>query len=338
MEDITVATMTGLGLEPEYTLLPESFYRSVFERAVELAVDTQRGRYEPVDAQVFACLHALDYDTARLAGKVAGEAGVAGIATGLFGVMKDRNYVDYRVADGELLPLPRAVPRPYPRVVEIAAGLHLGYAEAQGRRPPFHALGVGSPILLPLLALFGDAETYTSTDSTAPIVDGWIAPTISLYVDEPAPFKYKAHRIAEYWLAEGDGWRCECPYCRGFNRSHPPSVDEARRWWKSEGQPRLDSGSMQRTSPLSPLLPMLSNPPDPNVRRQAGMARVGHNHWVLKRIEQGLRDHSGTSRELRGWVERQVAAYVAASASPSWRGALEAAWKIGAAAHDTLNS
>jgi hypothetical protein len=93
-------------------------------------------------------------------------------------------------------------------VAEIVAGLHEGFVDASGRRPRFHALGLGTPILVVLLAALGDGVTYTATDSTAPIVDGWSAPTISLYVDDPAPLKYKAHRIAQHWLAEDKPWRC----------------------------------------------------------------------------------------------------------------------------------
>ncbi len=327
MEDLTVATMTGLSMEPEYTMLPQSFYQALSERAVRFALDQQQCRYGICSGTVFAGLHAIDYDTAQLAGRLAGEAGVKGIASGLVGALRDKNYVDYRIADGALVPLPRPVPRPYLRVMEIVAGYYVGYGRATGKRLRFHGLGVGTPILLPLLSVFGDADTLLATDSTAPIVDGWTSPTISLYVDRPAPLKYKAHRIAEYWLRDGYGWDCPCPYCQDFMERHPHDVDGARRWWKSRGSPRLTRADMHRSSELSHLLPILGAPADPNLRRDAAMTRVAHNHWVLKRLESASRRAAREGR-LREWVAETVDRYDRAPISASWRAAVQESWKL----------
>lgn len=328
MEDFTVATLTGLGAEPEYLGLEPDFYAALAKRAVDFAFATQAGGYGPCDSQVFAGLHASDYDTARLVGRAAGAAGVLGIATGLVGALQDKSFVDFRVEDGAVIELGRAVPRPYLRVAEIAAGLHEGFVEVCGRRPRFHALGAGTPILLPLLAALGDGATYTATDSTSPIVDGWSGPTISLYVDEPAPLKYKAYRLAEAWLSEGRAWDCPCPYCRAFNRAYPPRIEEALRWWRSEGEPRLTAASVGRASPLSTCLPLLANADDPGLRLTAAMARVGHNHWVIQRIELSARRHSQTPEMLLAWVDGVVANYLASAADPAWKAAIGAAWPL----------
>lgn len=334
MEDFTLATMTGLSIEPEYARIPARTYAALARRASRYASDTIRGRYGDVgNARVFAGMHAIDFDTAIAAGWAAGAAGAQGIATGLVGALRDNNHADYRVVDGRLVELERAVPRPYVRVMEIAAGLHLGHARATGKRPDFHALGIGTPILIPLLALLGDRSTYTAADSTAPIVDGWSSPTISLYVDDPAPLKYKAYKIAQYWLAKDYGWQCACPYCRAFNVVHPPDVAAARRWWRRAGEPTLSARSLGRQSELSQYLPLLSHHPDDGIRGLAAMARVGHNHWILQRLERLAQRHATSTAAMRSWVRQVVTAYRGApGADDAWKAATQVAWEIGDAA------
>lgn len=328
MEDLTIATMTSLGLAPNHAGLGDAFYRASAKRAVDFAIATASGKYGDCRATPFAVLHAPDYDSARIAGVVAGKAGTIGIATGLAGALQDAGYVDHVIENGRTIPFGRAVPAPYVRVAQIVSGLHEGFVEASGRRPAFHALGAGSPILLPLLAALGDGRTYTATDSTAPIIDGWSGPTISLYVDDPAPLKYKGHRIVEEWLRNGREWGCSCPYCRAFDRAYPPRLDDAIRWWNAQGKPRLTAESVRSSSPLSTWLPLFGNAEDPGLRLTGAMARVGHNHWVLQRLETAARNHSESQEQLFAWVDEIVAAYLASAADPPWKLAVEEAWRI----------
>jgi hypothetical protein len=211
MEDLTMAVLSGLGVTREHLDQPLSWFERLSRRAVEFATETMEGRFGPVSGEVFAGLHGIDFDTAVQAGELAAEAEIAGVACGLGGALSDRSYTGFWVQGGEPIELGRRVPRPYVRVMEVAAGLHLGYARASGRRPRFHALGVGTPILIPLLALLGDRDTYTATDSTAPIMDAYSSMTISLYVDEPAPMKLKTNRVAQNHLECGPWSDCESP-------------------------------------------------------------------------------------------------------------------------------
>jgi hypothetical protein len=328
MEDFTITALAGLGLQPEYTGLPLGWYRRLSERAVGFARATGAGAYGPCgDALPFAGLHGIDFDTARQAGRAAGEADAAGIATGLAGALADRSFTDFRVQDGALEPLPEAVPRPYLRALDVAAGLHHGYAEATGRRPRFHALGAGSPILVPLLALLGDAGTYTALDSTAPILDAYSSQTVALYVREPAPLKLKAHRLAQSWLAGGPAWDCPCPYCRGHDRRHPPRVAAGRAWWAAEGKRPLTPSDLRAPSPLAEFLPLLGAPAGPAARVAAGMARIGHNHWVLRRLEAEAQRHAADG-SLRPWAEEVVGQYLTGPGDADWKAATRAAWNV----------
>lgn len=327
-EDFTVGALTAYGIRPDMLAVPSTFYRRLARTAIELAVETQAGKHGPCTAQVFATVHALDYDTGRIAGREAGRAGVSGIAASMVGSLQDKTFITSRIERGKVIELGDSIPRPYVAVAEILAGLHEGHVETSGRRPSFHALGMGTPILLPLLAALGDGDTFTASDSTAPIVDGWTSPTISLYVDDPAPLKYKAHKLVETWLKGGRGWDCPCPYCRAFERVAPTRLDEARRWWREQGEPAITPESMRGDSPLSGWLPLLGNAADPGLRLGGAMARVGHNHWVLQRIETAARTHGRTFEKRIAWGDGVVAAYLAAPSDPAWQRAVSTAWSI----------
>lgn len=318
MEDFTIPTLTSLSIEPEYLDLPLDWYATCTERAISYYHEMQNGVYGHINGKVFAGLHAIDHDTAYQAGVLAGQANVTGIASGLVGAMKDNNYVDFRIRHGDIIPYPKATPRSYPRVADITAGFYRGYASVTDRRLKFHALGPGSPILLPILSLLCDKDTWGSTDSTAPIKDACKSRTICLYVDDPAPLKYKAHRIAEYWLGGERGWDCQCPYCRRFNHNHPQNLTAARAWWISQGSPRLGASDMRHPNPLADHLPLLGSASDRTIRREAALARIGHNHWVVQRLERQIQKRMENPDALRDWVASVVQSYVDSVRSSSW--------------------
>jgi hypothetical protein len=329
MEDLTLGTLGALNVEPEFADLPLEFYEARAMHAVAFAQHTRAGAYGPTSGQVLAGLHAIDFDTAVLAGRLAAEAGLDGVSVGLFGALTGRDFTDFRVEDGQVMDLPRAIPRTYLRVMEIAAGVIEGYRRAGRPRPVFHALGAGTPILLPLLGLLGaEATTYFATDSTAPIVDGWSSPTISLYVDEPAPLKLKAFKIAAAWIQDERGWDCSCGHCTAFHETHPPDLAGARRWWNAEGRPKIDKRMLEREGPLSPYLPFLAYSADDDLRREAGLARVGHNHTLLQRLESQIRARQADGPALLSWVTSIVSAYKRASDSEAWAVAVEEAFRV----------
>lgn len=339
MEDFTIVTLTALNIERQYAQLPLSWYQRSTKRALEFAEKTKRNEYGTIEGEVFAGLHAMDYDTAVQVGQMAAESEIDGIATGLVSAMKDPGYMDFRIQDGNIVDLDRSVPRPYIRTMEIISGMHLGYKSISGKRLRFHGLGVGTPILLPMVGLLSRRKGFTAIDSTAPIKDAYSSRTISLYVDTPAPRKLKAHRIIEFWLARNIGWTCKCPYCREFNKNHDIHLSKARKWWKSVGERRLRSGDVRSPSPLAEFIPLLSSSKNKATRRAAGLARIRHNHWVMKRIEKNVQDLSRRPRSLRNWVNNQMEIYLSLPGSSArWQAAARVAWDITNNTFDDLSS
>ena len=329
MEDFTIPALLGLSIEPQYLDYPLDWYAQHTSTALEFALNTQAQRYGDIDATVFAGVHAIDFDTAFQAGRLVGQAGVSAVATGLGSSLNDRDWIDYRVIHGEVIPFDAPVPRAYVRVMEIVCGLSLGYSTETGKRLAIHGLGVGTPILVLLMGLLGSEGTFLAIDSTSPIKDAYSSKTISLYVDTPAPRKLKAHRIIEYWLRDDLGWECKCPYCAQINREYPPQVEAARSWWTSVGYPSIGSGDLYGDHPLANFFPLLSNPASDELRSEVGHARIGHNHWVLKRIEKQARDYGENIDHRLDRVNHSINAYLsAAGGSGGWNRAVSIAWDI----------
>ncbi|WP_411827859.1 hypothetical protein [Luteolibacter sp. AS25] len=329
MEDFTIAVLSGLGIEPQYMDRGNTWYAQFTRRAIAFTERSQNGEFGLVNGKMFAGLHACDFDTAFQAGELSGEAGIGTVAVGLGGALSDRTWIDGRYFQGKFLEFDLRIPRSYLRVIEIICGLQLGYASVTGERLAMHGLGIGTPILVLLIGALSDRDTFLAVDSTAPIKDAASSKTISLYVDEPAPRKLKADKIIEYWLRDGIEWDCACPYCRNFETRFPSNVTEARDWWLSEGKPKITSSDLYGEAPLTRFFPLLSNPSG-EVRSLAAEARIGHNHWVLQRIESFTRDCDSLDLENRiMMVNEKVEAYLSGEGgSAGWQNVVAICWDL----------
>jgi len=98
----------------------------------------------------------------------------------------------------------------------------------------------------------------------------------------------------------------------------------------------LTPADLRGENSLVEFLPLLGSHPDTEIRKAAGMARIGHNHWVMQRLEREIRRHSTSTDRLRAWVASVVEQYVDSSANEAWRQAVRVAWEVADAAAKTL--
>ena len=125
-----------------------------------------RPRYLPVAS-------ALDYNTAFDAGRTFAHAGLRGGAMGFGAFMADNSFTDRIVLNRRTHLLSRALPMRYLRTALVARGFWDGWRDATGQAPrQFHFLGLGAPIMIPLVALAAQRGTQVLTfDATSPIRD-----------------------------------------------------------------------------------------------------------------------------------------------------------------------
>ncbi len=328
-EDLTMAALSGLRMEPAYLGWNGSDTARFSQFPIEFTERSQRGEFGATTGKIYTGLHGMDYDTSFMAGRMAAEANCAAISTGLGAALSDNGYTNYWVKEGQVHPFPRNLPRAYVSFAQLIAGFFDGYRSVHQTVPDFHALGLGTPILLVLLGAMARPGVNIHADSTAPIKDAEVSRTICLYVDQPAPLKLKAHRIAEYWLKYDYGWYPESAKSRQFNERYPPQLDKARRWWRDEGERKLQNRDLAMGTPLSNYLPLLGRPSDPEIRWQAAHARIHHNHWTLACIEKSINKHLDDRDGLREYIEQTVNRYLdTPHADPRWQAAVAEAWSI----------
>lgn len=271
---------------------------------------------------VFVPVHARSFDDARTAGRVLGKHGLA-VALSLTWAMKLRGNTT-RVELAAPLTWASGAPRLYVDAIVPLLGVIEGYREVAGRAPRVHTLGLGTPIMLPMVA--GAACSVggvLTTDSMAPIDDAERVPELSLYVHTPGPAKYKVAKIAEAWVKDGVPWGCACPFCKACDKAYPPSPERARRRFEQTGVLPDKYGLMSDGAYAAdfPLLARFSG--DSAKARATRTARTNHNLWVLRRIEQRIRE---AGEGLRGWVGDMVARH-GERADPAYAEAARRGWQ-----------
>src|SRR5207245_2102844 len=121
------------------------------------------------------------------------------------------NQSDFLELEGRTVSLPHRVPTRYLRTVAVARGFWDGYRAHAGASPKaFHFLGLGTPIMMPLVALCGWGTAEVTYDAMSPILD---AVEGTLYTSRPAYLKVRARKVA-YKLAGTPRavWNCPCPF------------------------------------------------------------------------------------------------------------------------------
>jgi hypothetical protein len=285
--------------------------RAVAKAAARIAADV--GRRAP-GVRYHGVASALDYDSARDAGRAFAAAGLRAAAMGFGAYMRDGQYAREMRIGGRRVALPRLVPMRYLRCALAARGFWDGWRDAKEEAPAaFHFLGLGAPIMMGIVALAAARTRILTFDATSPIQD---AVEGTLYWAAPTYLKVRTRRAARH-LATGrwDRWRCPCPFCRDFVRRHPFDYRAGHDWAAAHpGDTEASAGDLKPGGALYAAYPLLSEPAakDP-LRNPVTQARSGHNHWMLQRILADLRRHGRTPASLERHVRQVVETYARAT-------------------------
>lgn len=263
-EDFATACLIALGLERETTgwSIPRIDARN--RRSLRLwkkvAVDPRCKRI-----RVYAVLSAMDYNTARSAGRLAAKEGVRNVAIGIAGIALDSSATDFFVLGRTSIRLTRAAPRRFVRLAQILKGLADGYADLGNAPEHFHCLGLGGPALLPIPAAAISEATSVTTDATSPIHDA-VRDRV-LYDPDADGDRASTQEIVERIVCGGD-WSFRSPFTRTFRKQFGHEPEKARAWWEEMDRPQITKTLLQTPSELTRALPLFSEA-DLNVRAAA---------------------------------------------------------------------
>jgi len=313
-EDLTLPVLVAAGAE-----LAHEQWLSLAEATQQAALLENQRLASLLDRDLSpgwaAGFQAVDYDSGVIAGRLA--AGWDGPATlGLGGLLGMSGSVDHRFVDGIRQDLARAAPSAYVRACEAVFGFVAGCSGGgEARTASLHLLGLGVPVLIPIVACAAHAGGLPlSLDSTSPIYDAHAGGGVRLYVDNPAPMKYRAAKIVQYWIDDDIPWGCPCPHCGDILSKYPHDPALARRLRPDSDT--LSDADLSRT-PLGDAMPLFSSPSDPEIGREVRAARIRHNHWSLLRIRDRVRE-AAEAGALVSYVDDAVRGYAEHSASAYW--------------------
>jgi hypothetical protein len=304
-EDLRAAVLLSLNVEPHLIDWPRRRWRA-FNRRVALQATHLLAENPAVTSSYYPVASALDWASALDAGREFAAAGLRRAAMGFGAFMADDHGTDFVRIGRRTVRFTSRLPQRYVRTAVVARGFFDGYREVAGAPPDaFHFLGLGTPIMVAVVAVAADGVPLVTFDAMSPIKD---AVTGTLYAARPTYLKLRA-RVIGGRIAAGTRrpWSCPCPFCRDFARRHPPDLAAARAWGATHPDPPR-AADLRPGGALFDALLLLGEPSGGPLRREVTAARVGHNHWVLNQICADLRRHAGADR-LREGVSATVDAY-----------------------------
>ncbi len=228
-EDITAALWLRAGLDVSVLGTSVNTLRLKNEAVAARAREELRSIPRGSSIEYLAVASALDYDSAFEAGHVFGVAGLRQAAMGFGAFMADDSFADNVVIKGRTIKFERQLPMRYLRCALVARGFWDGWKAATGGAPErFHFLGLGAPIMIPVVAVAAARTPLISFDATSPIKD---AVEGTIYSSKGAYLKIRTWNLAAR-LASGAlrSWTCPCGFCRGFVRKHPFDYVRGRLW------------------------------------------------------------------------------------------------------------
>jgi hypothetical protein len=220
-EDGTLSALVGNTREREMLGQAERYEPYLTQQDVNIALAEQviRGELGDVMGVPYAVVHALDHDMAFEVGRRAAASGeIESLASGLASFLVSQRWSDHYVLHGERILFASNLYASYHLVLQVVLGLLEGYRTVAGHVPRFHALGVGSPILMPLVILAAHDSALLSFDSS--VVER-VAKDGKMFSPETGQ---ELHLLREV-IMRGETWDCTCPACAQFLSQHP--ADEA---------------------------------------------------------------------------------------------------------------
>ncbi len=325
-EDITMASWLSLDIENAYTNKHRSTYRAlnrkVAHRAVKIISNLPfklRNHYYPVAS-------AVSYNTAVDAGREFAAAGIRSISMGFGAYTADNNFVDHIFINRKLIDFKDALPARYTRTIAVVKGFWTGYQEVLGKPPlRFHFLGLGAPILIPLVALSAQVTENLTFDATSPIKDATTGGT--LYVDKPALLKIRIRKVAFKLASEGGRWDCPCPFCKIFTNKYPFHYRLGHQWFDRNKPAEVVAKDLRPGGGLFKAFPLLSEPKArTDLRNEVNFCRIGHNHWIIEQIMRGIRE-SDNQKKLDRYVAEIIKEYIL-NTSPPFAKAIDLSLKL----------
>lgn len=194
---------------------PFGAYLPQQDRNIALTKRVVQGKLGDVIGIPYAVVHALDHDMAYEVGqRVAAADIITGIASGLGSFLCSRRWSTNCCLHGDRIDFNRNLPYSYHLVLQVTLGLVEGYKRVAGQAPRFHALGVGSPILMPLVILAAHDSPLLSFDSS--VVER-VAAGGKMFSPETGQ---ELHLLREVVL-RGRHWDCHCSACTHFLSRYP---------------------------------------------------------------------------------------------------------------------
>lgn len=308
VEDITMAAWLSLNIEPSYLGFPRATYSSLNRSIAKRAAKRKALLPEPLTHGYYPVASAVSYNTAFDAGREFARQGLEKISLGFGAFMADDNWTDHVEIGKKTLIFTERFPNRYIRTVMVAKGFWDGYTHQAGFPPKaFHFLGLGAPIMLPLVTLAAWDTPDLTFDATSPIKDALQGGT--LYTSKPAFLKVRTQNIAYRLTSDPTAdWDCPCPFCRAFIASHPFRRDLAFKWLKKTKASEVSAQDLKTTGGLFPAFPLFSEPGSGPLRKAVDQARIGHNHWVLEEILSEIRQFP-TRKSFQTAVEAIIKHY-----------------------------
>lgn len=319
-EDITVATWLSLNIEEEYLGYPPRYYGRLNSVVASAATKSALALPPRLRARFYPVASALSYDSAFEAGRAFAEAKVNRMAMGFGAYMADDNYRDHLYVRRRRVGLPGRFPNRYVRTAAAALGFWDGYRAVRGSAPAaFHFLGLGAPIMFPIVALCAWGTRDISFDATSPFRD---AGEGFLYVSVPAYLKLRTRKVA-FAIASGRrSWDCPCAFCEEFALAHPFDYARARTWHDRRKRTEVQPADLRPGGGLFEALPLLSEPKAGKLRTAVDLARMGHNHWVLEEVVKELRRNASSRQKLEAHGRKVITNYVANTGSEQFARAM----------------